>query len=35
MSLPEAAKYNNKEEVERLLTTGCDVNEQDMVNYNS
>ena len=32
MSLPTAAADNNKEEVERLLTTGSDVNEQDEVN---
>ena len=30
MSLPEAVKHNNREEVERLLRSGSDVNEKDL-----
>ena len=33
MSLPRAAKQNNREEVERLLRSGSDVNEKDGVRY--
>ena len=33
MSLPEAVKHNNREEVERLLRSGSDVNEKDGVRY--
>ena len=34
MSLPDAAKQKNREEVERLLRSGSDVNERDGVRYN-
>ncbi len=34
MSLPRAAQENNREEVERLLRSGSDVNEKDRVRYN-
>ena len=33
MSLPEAAQQNSREEVERLLRSGSDVNEKDRVRY--
>ena len=33
MSLPGAAERNNREEVERLLRSGSDVNEKDWVRY--
>ena len=33
MSLPGAAERNNREEVERLLRSGSDVNEKDRVRY--
>ena len=33
MSLPRAARGNNREEVERLLRSGSDVNEKDGVRY--
>ena len=33
MSLPNAAFFNNREEVERLLRSGSDVNEKDGVRY--
>ena len=33
MSLPEAIKHKNREEVERLLRSGSDVNEKDGVRY--
>ena len=31
MSLFDAARSNNKEEVERLLQSGADINQQDSV----
>ena len=34
MSLPRAAERNNREEVERLLRSGSDVNERLWVRYN-
>ena len=34
MSLPRAAERNDREEVERLLRSGSDVNERDGVRYN-
>jgi len=33
MSLPGAVERNNREEVERLLRSGSDVNEKDRVRY--
>ena len=33
MSLPRAAEENNREEVERLLRSGSDVNQKDEVRY--
>ena len=33
MSLPRAVDQNKREEVERLLRSGSDVNEQDGVRY--
>ena len=33
MSLPRAVVQNKREEVERLLRSGSDVNEQDYVRY--
>ena len=33
MSLPDAVRQNNREEVERLLRSGSDVNEKDGVRY--
>ena len=33
MSLPRAAERNDREEVERLLRSGSDVNEKDWVRY--
>ena len=33
MSLPRAAQENNREEVERLLRSGSDVNEKGVVRY--
>lgn len=32
--LPDAVERNNREEVERLLRSGSDVNERDGVRYN-
>jgi len=33
MSLPRPAQENNREEVERLLRSGSDVNDKDWVRY--
>ena len=34
MSLPRAAEFNNREEVERMLRSGSDVNEKGWVRHN-